>query len=373
MTEDNADLHRRFGSQLPNPYGSAAIGQTATARPDHEHELLSAPGSSAAELFATRPRGHRPAVIADANALIADSIRRARGVFSLMPFLAERHLIRLLAADHIDGKVYARLPDACKKKRDVDLAAVTHAYETFHRPLLRLVQVGDLMLDDGRVGAVGLADAEDVPVAQLGVLLAPSLVLTRDPHLLDAGIGVEQWADALVLLKELVELDQMMWAGADGVMLSGALTVHGIGGLVRLLSRSELVLGVVLGLALGLGYWFRHELRQAPAKLRESNWSALERVFTQAALAAERWEDADSRVRPTLVRPTTTETIEAVIARTLLQCGGPVPAVEVHHQLPCPWREDVVVDQVMVVLREQPAFELVRGRGWMLGHSPRER
>ena len=373
MSEDNAELHRRFGSHLPSPYGPVALSEAETAQLGQEHELLSAAGSSAAELFAARPRGHRPAVIADANALIADSIRRSRGLFSLMPFLAEHRLIRLVAAAHIDEKVHARLPDACKTTRRADLGAATHVYETFHRPLLRLVQVGDLMLNDERVGAVALADAEDVPVAQLGVLLAPSLVLTRDPHLLDAGIGVQQWADALVVLKELVELDQMMWAGADGVMVSGALTIHGIGGLVRLLSRSELALGIVLGLALGLGYRFRHELREAPAKLREGNWPALERLLAQMALAFERWEDADNRVRPSLVRPTTTESLEAVVARALLQCIGAVPAAEVHRRLPYPWQEGVTVEQVKVVLREQPAFELTRGRGWTLGHAPRER
>jgi hypothetical protein len=124
------------------------------------------------EVLIAHPTDRRPAVIADANALISDSIRRTRGLFNIMPFLAERKLISLLTAEHIDEKVYARLPEACNNAH-ADRAAATHAYETVHRPLLRLVRVGHLMLGDPRVATVALADSEDVPVAQLGVLLAP--------------------------------------------------------------------------------------------------------------------------------------------------------------------------------------------------------
>jgi hypothetical protein len=88
------------------------------------------------ESFTTHPRDQRPAVVADANALIADSVRRARGLFSLMPFLAERKLINLLTAEHIDAKVYERLPEVCEHCH-VDLADAVRAYEMVHRPLLR--------------------------------------------------------------------------------------------------------------------------------------------------------------------------------------------------------------------------------------------
>lgn len=320
------------------------------------------------DLFTLRPRRHRPAVLADANALIEDAIRRSRGRPSLMPFLAERQLIRLVTAEHIDEKVYARLPEACAHT-GADLAAATSAYETLHRPLLRLVSIGDLMADDARVGAVALADAEDAPLAQLAVLLAPALVLTQDHHLLDAGIGEQAWGDALVQVKELIELDRMMWAGADGVVLSGVVTVHGVGGLVQLLRRSELVLGIILGLSIAFGYQYRHQLREAPAKLKERGGPVVERLLTGMAGAFERWETADGRVRPTLVAPARVESLEVVVARVLLQHSDPVGAATIHAQLPYVWQE-VAVERVMAVLREQPAFELVRGRGWMLGHAP---
>jgi hypothetical protein len=227
--------------------------------------------------------------------------------------------------------------------------------------------MGELMADDARVGAVALADEEDMPLAQLAVLLAPSLVLTQDHHLLDAGLGKREWADALVQMKELIELDQMMWSAADGVVITGALTITGVSGLVNLLRRSELVLGIVLGLSIALGYQYRRQLREAPARPKERSAPVIDRVLAGMASGFERWEAADNRVRPTLVAPSEVERLQAVVARLLLQCPEPVGAADVHARLPYPWRE-VTVKQVMAVLREQPAFELVRGRGWMLGH-----
>lgn len=149
-------------------------------------------------------------------------------------------------------------------------------YETRHRPLLRLVSVGELMLHDDRVGAVALADREDVPLAQLGVLLAPALVLTRDTHLLSPGIGVREWADALVKLKELMELEQAAWSVADGVVITGGLTFYGVRGLVRVLLRSDFTLGLTLAAGLALGYLYGDQSPPAPdgsKSGRRQSWS----------------------------------------------------------------------------------------------------
>jgi hypothetical protein len=319
------------------------------------------------EALTTHPADRRPAVIADANALIADSIRRSRGLFNIMPFLAERKLITLLTAEHIDQKVYARLPDACSNA-SADLAAATDAYETVHRPLLRLVRLGDVMRDDPRVAAVALADDEDVAVAQLGVLLAPALVLTRDPHLLDAGIGVRQWADALVLMKELIELDELMWGATHGIALAGAVAWSGVAALARLLQRSKLALGIAIGLAIAAGVEFRRELRTVPKKLKDRGSPLIEAMFVHTAAAFERRQLAEQRVQATLVRPHKVETLDAMVARVLVQHDEPLRGDEIHARLPPAWC-DCTVAHVMSVLRGGPPFELTRGRGWKLGHS----
>jgi len=61
------------------------------------------------------------------------------------------------------------------------------------------------------------------------------------------------------------------------------------------------------------------------------------------------------------------ESLDAEVARVLLQCAEPVGAAAVHPRLPDGWRE-LPVEQVMAVLRAQTAFEFARGRGWTLGH-----
>jgi hypothetical protein len=336
-----------------------------TSSTDYSQALL--PATVPGEQLGLRPRGYRRAVVVDANALISDAIYRWRAGFSLMPMLAEKNTIALVTAEHIDEKVHARLPQACANTH-ADLDAVTEVYETCHRPVMRLVSVGDLMRHDDRVGAVALADPEDVPLAQLGVLLAPALVLTRDKHLLGAGIGVREWADALSKLKELQELEQTIWSVADGVVITGGLTFYGVRGLVRALLRSEFALGLVLGVALSIAYFRREQIAGGSQRLKERMTPVVGRAMDGMSATVERWETAENRVRPTLVRPHPTESLEATVARTLLPAGEPLSAATIQSQLPYPWRE-TPVEALMGVLREQPAFELVRGRGWTLGHA----
>lgn len=194
------------------------------------------------------------------------------------------------------------------------------------------------MRHDERVGAVALADPEDVPLAQPGVLLAPALGLTRDKHLLGAGIGVREWADALSKLKELMELERAMWSAADGVLITGGLSFYGVRGLTRALLRSELALGLVLGVALGLGLFYRDELAGGSRRLKERATPVVERAMDGVSAAVGPWEAVDGRARPTLVRPHPTESLEATVARALLPASDPLSAAAIQPRLPYPWR-----------------------------------
>lgn len=162
-----------------------------------------------------------------------------------MPALARGGVINLVTAEHLDSKVYERLPDACRNTRTGVVA--TEAYETTLRPLLRLAAVGELMLDDPRVGAVELVDEEDRAVAQLAVLLAPSMVLTMDKHLIAAGLGVREWADALFKLKHIAEIDDLVWGTTSGAVLAATLSIHGVIEFGRLLARSPIARGLTVG------------------------------------------------------------------------------------------------------------------------------
>ena len=45
-------------------------------------------------------------------------MRSTRGLPCIMPTLADGGVINLVTAEHIDSKVYERLPDACRQHPD---------------------------------------------------------------------------------------------------------------------------------------------------------------------------------------------------------------------------------------------------------------
>lgn len=320
----------------------------------------------APDVFTTSPRYRRPSVIADANALISDSMRSTRGLPCIMPTLARGGVINLVTAEHIDSKVYERLPDACRNTR-TGVAAATEAYETTLRPLLRLVAVGELMLDDPLVGAVELVDEEDRAVAQLAVLLAPSMVLTMDKHLIAAGLGIREWADALFKLKHIAEIDDLVWGTASGASLAATLSIHGVIEFGRLLARSPIALGLTVSALLSAVLFYRNQIRALPGRVREHAGPVLDTAAVKANDLFERQHAMHRLIEPALVLPHPDEVLEAMVARVLIQRRDPLPGGHVHAQLPYSWREGYDVEDVMDVLRSEPPFRLVRGRGWALG------
>ncbi len=262
--------------------------------------------------------------------------------------------------------MYTRLPEACRNSH-TDFAAATQAYETILRPLLRLVAVGDLMLDDPRVSAVALVDAEDRAVAQLAVLLAPSMVLTMDKHLIAAGLGVREWADALHKLKHLAEVDDLVWGTASGAAIAVYLSIGGVVQFGRLLARSPIALGLTLGAVLSALLFYRDEVRAWPGRVRERAGPALDKAAVKTAELFERRDAMHQLIEPKLVLPMPDEILEAMVARVLIQRREPLRGDQVHAQLPYAWRKAYEVEDVMDVLRSEPPFRLVRGRGWLFG------
>lgn len=285
--------------------------------------------------------------------------------FSILPLLAERKLITLVAPVHIETKVRLRLPEvATRTGADPDRAL--EVWETVHRPLMRFVEVGDLMIGDERVSRVALKDEEDVPVAQLGVLLAPSLVLTRDRHLTKAGIGERQWADALLVMRDLAELDGLMYGTAQGAVLATRLTGLALTEFSSFLRRSEVGIGVTLGVATFAALHLRPQLQATVVRLRNNGGPALERALGGMADAFERREAVDRRLQPTLVKCVGDDIPAAAVARLLAERWVPTPMATLHAALAARGSR-LTVDQIAQSLRAEAAFHLVRGRGWQLG------
>jgi hypothetical protein len=320
-----------------------------------------------AEVFALPPDHRRAAVVADANALIEDVLRRSSGKFSILPVLAERSLIALVSPEHIEGKVYARLPDVAERI-GIDPLRAVETWESVHRPLIRFVDVGDLMLGDPRVGQVALFDEEDVPVAQLGVLLAPSLVLTRDKHLRRAGIGERDWADALLVVQQLAELDGDMWGAVRSLVITGRLTALLVGDFLRLVRRSELAMAGTLSAAVFAALHFGPQLQAGVGRLRAGGPQALARGLLHVSEVFERRAAVDERLKASLVDQSGPQSAEAAVAKVLAERWESTPAATVQDSLGTRGWE-LSVEQTLDVLRVGSPFHLVRGRGWQLGES----
>lgn len=79
-------------------------------------------------------------IVGDANALFQDTVRRARGEFTALTFLAEHGSIALLTVEHVRAKAQERLPEiAADVGMGEDLLMET--WSAIYEPLIRFVIV----------------------------------------------------------------------------------------------------------------------------------------------------------------------------------------------------------------------------------------
>jgi hypothetical protein len=150
------------------------------------------------------------------------------------------------------------------------------------------------------VTAVALRDGDDAPLAHLALLLAPCVVLTRDRHLTDEGIGQSDWLNTLLILKRLAELDAMIWGGSQFVAVCLYLPWLAISGLGRQLMRFELALAAVIGIGIGSALFLRPQLRSAAVAAWARVGPGLERLMEVGAEEFERRAEAEEALRPRL-------------------------------------------------------------------------
>lgn len=160
-------------------------------------------------------------------------------------------------------------------------------------------------------------DEEDIPFAQLAIAVGPSLLLTRDHHLHDAGIGTERWADALVLLGTLIELE-LVFYGSTRLMLNltyllAKLASEGL----RVLFRSPVALGLALGGSTLLLRGGPEALGRRAHNARRALGAASNRALDLAKPHFERRDEAQELLGTALVAPTDDPPPDAVCAREL--------------------------------------------------------
>jgi hypothetical protein len=317
-------------------------------------------------LSASHPRH---LVVADANALFQDTLRRATDGFTAMTFLAERGSITLLSAAHVPAKAQEHLPEMAADA-GISEELVMGTWRTVHEPLTRFVSVpASLCAKDLRVAAV--RDPEDVAFAQLAVAVGPSLLLTRDHHLHNAGIGTEQWVETLLILGSLIELELVFFGSTKLALACGYLLAKMAVEGVRFLCRSPVAFGVALGAGVLLVSQDRQSLARHTTKARQSLATASSRALDLVAPHFERRLEAQAHLGTTLVAPMDPSSAESICARELAISSRGLGAAD----LLLPLRRagyDYALADLESKLAAHPSF-IPEGEGtWVLGGSPKK-
>jgi hypothetical protein len=251
----------------------------------------------------------RHPLIPDANALIEDIVHYARRQqatgrgYSRLTLLTGIGVARAFVPAHIPDKVDVHLERAAEDC-DLDVELAYEIWNTVLRPLLTMVDLWAITdTDDPRVLTVPAVDPEDAPVAQLAVMLAPALLLTRDRHLLDAGLGAAKWADALGLVQQIAAADSMV----NSTVTLTAVSVWGAGLALkhagRVLARSPILIGVALAVIFMLLTDWRDSTQPRLAKTGAGAKRAGRPVLDELADQCVRRHVADMQLRALLVNP----------------------------------------------------------------------
>jgi hypothetical protein len=213
-------------------------------------------------------------------------------------------------------------------------------------------------------------DCEDAPLAQLATLLAPTVVLTRDHHLISAGLGHADWLTTVLLLGELAQLDALMWGGSRAVWLGLYLSGFGIGAIGQQLVQSQLAVGIAIAMIVGAAVLFGSELRATASDAWSRVAPLLERLLDETTKAFERRADAQQALGSRLVSATPPIAPAASAARLLIERWDPIPSEEVHQRL-LRCGHDISLSATRTMLWDHPAFVGVPGRGYQLGRGGR--
>ncbi len=304
-------------------------------------------------------------VVADANALFQDALRRTRDGFTALTFLAEQGSIVIFTPTHVASKARQHLPRMAEGSK-IDEGLVMGVWQRVYEPLVRFVDVPPCLCStDPRVE--GVRDPEDVPFAQLAVAVAPCLFLTRDHHLRDARIGTESWVDALLILGGLIELELVFYGGTRFAMALGYLVARMLGEGARLLSRSPVAIGVTIAACVlvltTVGRDHDLGIGKAGRTLRKGGENLLDAVGPLLEQQAE----AHATLATMLVAPMEPTPPEAICARQLAVSRGALGCADLLPALRLAGYGYVQAD-LERNLAAHPSF-VSSTRGWLLGQA----
>jgi predicted nucleic acid-binding protein len=200
-------------------------------------------------LLERAPLGGPQLEVLDTNAIFNDLIyqlRHNREVGTLIRS-AREGAVWLFATSRVLDEVRERA--ITQERRGFSVETLLGLFERHYLPEIRFVDVAGIPVWE-RALAVGQADPDDLPTAQLALLLAPCHVYTDDPHLTEAGFGEPRnWLSLTQSAERAMRVDQTMLLIAEVTKLAWGKVRPWIERNRRELGSGEILIGVGLGLA----------------------------------------------------------------------------------------------------------------------------
>jgi hypothetical protein len=308
-------------------------------------------------------------LVVDTMVIYDDIVRRLRHNQSRTALVesAKRRATRLFAGSHVYEEMYDHIGGF--ERRSVERDEVLRVFEDVYLRVCRFVDTNQGERHP-RVVPVAEVDESDVPTAELALLLAPCDVLTRDPHLLDAGFGTSNWLARVFEAEELLGVDgatlaMMLLAGEAGKHLVQTLRAV-VGSTGDLLRTSEPVRLMAAGVSGALmAYLSMLDPAVIGGELRQGALGIGKAGLVAAQIAAEPARRR-SVMHSTSVQPNVPASSAERIARLLIP--GPLATEQIATQLWLP------IEAVKRTLEVHPSFVSSGGR-WSVGslRAPRER
>jgi hypothetical protein len=276
------------------------------------------PIRSPVELVRLLPSYARHPVVADANVLFQDTQRYVKTGFTVLTSLARYEVITLLTSEH----VRQRLPEVMAE-RSIDPSAQQRVWRQVYLPLVRFVEVPDSMCA-GHSQIEAIVDLEDRPFARLAVATAPGLLLTRDHHFDDVGLGTAEWADALTVLGGLVELDVSLYGSAHTAVILAWLFGLFARRAWQTIAAEPLLSIVGAGVGVLLLLDNKDEVIRRARAARVAITSSGARLLDAATLVLQEWEEAKGNLASRLEQPMLPRSVESICARQMATRRVPV-------------------------------------------------
>lgn len=302
----------------------------------------------------------RHPVVVDANVLFQDTQRYLKDGFTVLTFLARHDVITLLTSEH----VRQRLPEIVDEKNRSP-AQQQRAWRTVYLPLIRFVEVPKSMCA-GHPQIEAIVDVEDRPFARLAVTTAPSLLLTRDHHFSDVGLGTERWADALTILGALIELDIGLYGTAHAAVVAARLLGLFVSWAGRGLASEPIAWIAVAGMALVLLMSDPEETIRRIRGIAVAGRRGVSRLLELSEPAFERRKLAEGKLQSLLESPMHPRNVESVCARELATRRGLLSTEDLLsacHQA----AHKLELARLRRGLERHPSFIATSGDRWELG------